>query len=144
MRIGVGMAIAGIALGGAACSDSGSPALDSFVGTWNASSAEFVREAAPVVTVEIIALGGAFRITFNADSTWRAIVTAPQNPPDTSGGTWTVGIDVLTLLTTGQSGNLQFNYVLSGNTITLADGHVTWDFGSGEEPARLNITATKQ
>jgi hypothetical protein len=143
MRIGVGMASVGFVLGLAACSDSG-PSMDSFVGTWNATKAEFVSEADPTVKQEVIALGASFKITFNADSTWRAIMTAPLMAPDTSSGTWSASIDVLTLVTTGASGETQFAYVLSGNTVTLTGGHVEWDFGNGDEPALLNVTATKQ
>ena len=144
MRIGVGMATAGLVFGLVACSDSAAPATDDLVGTWNATAAEFVREADPSESVEIIAQGGSFRITLGANGTWSAIVTAPQITPDTSGGTWTASTDVLTLITTGQAGETQFDYVLSGTTITLTDGHVTWDYGNGDEAARLNITATKQ
>jgi Lipocalin-like domain len=150
MRIGVGMATAGLVLAAAACGDSG-PSMDSFVGTWNATKAEFVSEADATVNADIIALGATFQITFNADSTWRAILTfsalvpaGGQVAPDTSSGTWTSSIDVLTLVTTGQSGNTQFNFVLSGNTLTLTGGHMTWDFGTGDEPAILNVTAVKQ
>ncbi len=143
MRIGVGMATVGLVLGAAACSDSG-PSMDSFVGTWTASKAEFVRVADATDKVEIIAQGGTFRITFNADSTWVATITAPQNVPDTSGGTWSASVDVLTLVTVGLSGQTQFDFVLSGNTVTLTGGHVTWDFGTGDEEALLNVTATKQ
>jgi hypothetical protein len=143
MRIGVGVATVGLVLAVTACSDSG-PSADSFVGTWNASKAEFVRVADATDKVEIVAQGGTFQITFNADSTWAAIITAPQILPDTSHGTWSSSIDVLTLVTVGLSGQTQFDFVLSGNTLTLTGGHVTWDFGTGDEEALLNVTAAKQ
>jgi hypothetical protein len=128
----------------AACSDTG-PSADSFVGTWRATKMEFVRVANPSETVDLIAdLGGSFTITFSADSTWEAIQTVPSVAPDTVDGHWSVSLDVLTLTQTGQSGNRQFTFVLSGDTITLTGGDVEWDFGSGDEAATLSITLTKQ
>lgn len=118
--------------------------MDEFVGTWNATKMEFTRVANPTQKVDIIALGVTFRMTFFADSTWRAILTAPLTQPDTTSGTWTASLDVLTLQQTGQSGEQQFDFVLSGNTVTLTGASVDWDFGTGNEPATLSITATKQ
>ena len=51
---------------------------------------------------------------------------------------------MLTLRETGVSGNVQFDYVLSGNTISLTGGNVDFDFGNGDEAATLNVTAVKQ
>jgi hypothetical protein len=143
MRVGVGMAMAGLVLGAAACSDSG-PSADSFVGTWSATQMEFTRSANPTETVEIIGEGATFRITFKADSTWTAVLTAPGMSPDTSSGTWSASIDVLTIATTGMSGEQQFQFSLSGNTLTLSGANAEWDFGSGDEAATLSITLTKQ
>jgi hypothetical protein len=144
MRSAVGLVIAGLVVGAAACSDSNAPATDEFVGTWNATSMVFTRVADTTQKMDVIALGATFRITFAADSTWQSIQTAPLTQPDTSTGTWAASIDVLTLTQTGQSGNIMFNFVLSGNTVTLTGGNVDWDFGTGDEPAKLSITATKQ
>jgi hypothetical protein len=143
MRVRVGLVLAGLALGAAACSDNSAPPLDTFVGTWNATKMEFTRVANPTDKIDIIALGATFRITFAADSTWQAIMTVPETAPDTTAGTWTASIDVLTLAETGVSGNMQFTYVLSGNTISLSGANVNFDFGSGDEPATLSLTATK-
>ena len=143
MRVTVGMAMAGVVLGAAACSDSG-PSADSFLGTWSATQMEFTRTANPAETVEIIGDGATFKITFAADSTWQAVLTAPGMQPDTSSGTWAASIDVLTIVTTGMSGEQQFDYVLSGTTLTLSGANTDWDFGSGDEAATLSITLTKQ
>ena len=144
MRVSVGMVVGGLALGAAACGDSGGPSADRFVGTWNATKMEFIRVADTTEQVDVIALGATFQITFHADSTWQSILTVPQAQPDTVDGTWTASLDLLSLTQTGQAGNLEFNFVLSGNTVTLTGGDVDWDFGTGDEPAKLSITATKQ
>jgi hypothetical protein len=129
MRVTVGIAIAGLVLGVAACSDSG-PSADSFVGTWDAT--------------RIIGDDGTYRITFNADGTWHAVMTVPGVMVDLPSGTWSASIDVLTIVTTGMSGEQQFDYVLSGNTLTLSGANAEWDFGSGDEPATLSMTLTKR
>jgi hypothetical protein len=144
MRHATGMVTVAVVLGAAACGDSGAPPTDQFVGTWNATKMEFTRVADPTVKQDIIALGAAFQITFAADGTWESVLTVPAEQPDTSGGTWTASLDVLTIVTTGQSGEMMFAFVLSGNTVTLTGANTDWDFGSGGEAATLSITATKQ
>lgn len=143
MQRPMGLIAAGLVLGAAACSDTSAP-MDSFVGTWNATKMVFTSVADTATKLDVIALGATFRMTLAADSTWRAITTEPLATPDTTTGTWSAGVDVLTLEETGQSGNIQFQYVMSGNTVTLTGGSVDFDFGGGDEPATLSITATKQ
>jgi hypothetical protein len=143
MRVTVGIAIAGLVLGVAACSDSG-PSADSFVGTWDATRMEFTRTANPADKEDIIGDDGTYRITFNADGTWHAVMTVPGVMVDLPSGTWSASIDVLTIVTTGMSGEQQFDYVLSGNTLTLSGANAEWDFGSGDEPATLSMTLTKR
>lgn len=144
MRNAAGMVIAGLVLAAAACSDSGAPPTDAFVGTWNATKMEFTRVADTTEKVDVITLGVTFRITFAAADTWQAIMTAPLTQPDTTSGTWTASLDLLTLQETGQAFSVEFQFVLSGNTVTLTGGDVEFDFGTGDEAATLSITATKQ
>jgi hypothetical protein len=144
MRVRMGIAIAGLVLAAAACSDSGAPSIDSFVGTWNATRMEFTRVANPADKEEIIAGGATFQITLKADSTWSGVLTVPPGAADTASGTWSASLDVLTIVTTGMSGEQQFDYVLSGTTLTLSGANTDWDFGSGDEAATLSITLTKQ
>jgi hypothetical protein len=139
----MGLIAAALVLGAAACSDTSAP-MEDLVGTWNATAMVFTRVADTTEKVDVIALGATFRMTLAADSTWTAIQTVPLAVPDTATGTWTASLDVLTLEETGQSGNMQFQYVMSGNTVTLTGGSVDFDFGFGDEPATLSITATKQ
>jgi glutamate synthase domain-containing protein 3 len=144
MRSATGVVTVAVVLGAAACGDSGAPPTDQFVGTWNATKMEFTRVADPTVKQDIIALGAAFQITFAADSTWEWVLTVPGDQPDTSSGTWAASLDVLTIMTTGQSGEMMFAFVLSGNVVTLTGASADWDFGTGIEAATLSITATKQ
>jgi hypothetical protein len=146
MKSAVGLVMAGLVVGGAACSDSGAPATDEFVGTWDALKIEFTRVADTTVKEDIFVTQNArMEVTFFADSTWQSIETIPP-VVDTVGGTWMASIDVLTLTQTGQAGNQQFTFVLSGNTVTLTGGDTDWDFGmgGGDEAAKLSLTLVKR
>jgi hypothetical protein len=69
----------------------------------------------------------------------------PGEPTETRSGTWASSSDVLTLRQTGIAGDLQFDYALSGNTLTASGANGEFDFdGDGAmEPAKLSIVATR-
>jgi hypothetical protein len=135
---------AALVLGGVACGSATDLNPADLVGTWDATKLEFTQVASPGQKVDLVALGGAFSITFNADSSYRAILTAPEASPDTITGTWDGSVDVLTLRETGSTGEQQFDYTLSGSTITLSGADTSFDFGNGDEPAKVGGTLVKR
>jgi hypothetical protein len=143
VRVSKWLALTAVLAVGAACGDQG-PAIPDLVGTWDATKLEFTRVANPSQKVDVIALGATFWIALDADSTWLAVVTIPLSTPDTTTGTWSAGTDVVTLQEDGATGNQQFDYVLSGSTLTLTGANVDYDFGTGDEPATLDVTAVKR
>lgn len=60
-------------------------------------------------------------------------------------GTWQASIDVLTITETGDPFSVQFEFTLSGATLTLTGGDVDFDFnGTGDLPAELDRVLVKQ
>ncbi len=129
-----------------ACSGDGSSTPSSnLVGTWNVSKYELVSTSSPSTKVELISQGGTATIVMKSDGTYQGTSKLPGEPSESVTGTWSASSDVLTMTQVGMSGNMQFNYSLSGSTLTLTGADAEWDFnGDGvEEPAKLNIAATK-
>ena len=130
---------------GACGSDTTGSGLPNLVGVWTITKFEFVRVANPSTKVDLIALGGSGHVTFNSNGTWATTLTFPGLAPLTSSGTYTETATSLTLVDTSQSPSetSTFAMTVSGNVRTATGGTATFDFGSGDEAATLNVTATK-
>lgn len=133
-----------LALGGCK-SNTGPEDVESFLGTWNATKAEFTSAANAGLHVDIVAGGSTVALLFNA-STFTLTITDPGESPVVSGGTWSASTDVLTLTwTSGNTGETQFEYTLSGDSLTLNDGHMMYDFTPGSpEEALLDLILHRQ
>lgn len=132
----------------AACGDgdgNGPPASD-FAGTWDATSMEFTERANPANHVEVIGLGATFVITLSANGTYTATITAPGEAPEVTTGTWSAGADVITIRETGMSGNMQFDYTLVGDNLTMLGGHVEFDIDDddADEECTLDMTLVRR
>lgn len=114
-------------------------------GTWTASRVEFVSTASSPTRVEIVAMGGRVTLALAADRTYTLTTEIPGEPAETERGTWDSSSDVLTLRESGTAGDMQFDYTLSGNTLTAsgADGEFDFDGDGAMEPAKLSIVAAR-
>jgi hypothetical protein len=133
-------------LGTAGCKSSTSPEeAAGLVGTWNATSAEFVSTTNSGQRVNIISQGSTLTLVFDAN-TYVLTISEPGEDPQVRSGSWSASTDVLTLVTTsGGSGETQFDWSLQGNQLTLSGGHVPFDFNKGNfEEAILNMTLVRQ
>jgi hypothetical protein len=138
------LAAAVLALGGCK-SNTGPEDTESFLGTWNATKAEFTSVANSNTHVDIVAGGSTVVLLFNA-TTFTLTVTDPGENPVVSGGNWSASTDIMTLTwTSGSSGESQFEYTLSGDSLALNDGHMMFDFTPGSpEEALLDLVLHRQ
>jgi len=130
---------------GAGCSgDSTGTSLPDLVGTWHATTAVVTSVANPGTSVNLIALGATLQITFNANLSYTSTITVPGEAPEVSNGTYVETANQLTLHDNSSSGSdtIVFGLGLSGGTLSLTGGTpFTFNFGAGEVPARLDVTA---
>ncbi len=131
----------------AACGGDGGtgPGASEITGTWQLTKVLFVSQANPQLSVELIGQGATATLTIDPAKTYMTIVTMPSATPDTTTGTWSLGGDVITMVETGSSGNMQFNISLTGNTLKLSGGHVDFDVNQDgiDEPALLSLEGTQ-
>lgn len=132
------------------CSDSTDPgnvSEDDLAGVWTATQFLLTSTADPAVTVDMIALGGAFTLTINADGTYSEAGLFPGNPPEVESGSGTYVIQGSNLILTENDDPVPFTvaFVLSGNTLTLTSTDETFDFDDDgvEEAATLDMVLTR-
>jgi len=138
---------AAVVLGAVGCKSSTGPADQSdFIGTWNATKAEFTSIANPSTKVDIITQGSSLTVVFSANAVVLTITDPGQNP-EVFSGTWSASMDVMTLTwTSGLSGESQFDWVLAAeDELTLGGGHMPFDFTPGNpEEAFLDLILVRQ
>ena len=138
--------IIGALILGAGCKKSPTPPdQDTFIGTWQATKAEFVNVAVPGTKVDVVAQGGTVTLVLAATT---AVLTISElgESPLVYNATWSAGSDVLTLAwTSGSTGEAQFDFTLNGDNLTMDGGHVPFDFTEGNfEEAILNLRLVRQ
>jgi Lipocalin-like domain len=123
-----------------------SPSSQGLPGVWRATRAEYTNGSNPGQRLEVVARGTTLVLTLNAGSTYTLTITDPGEAGTTANGSWSATQDVLTLKPSNITGEIQFDMVLSGSTLTLSGGHVLFDFGDGSGPQEsiLNATLTRQ
>ncbi len=138
-------ALPALALASISCSDSTAVDPESLVGTWDGTKLEFARVADPQDKEDVIGdLGGDFVITLAANGGCTGQLTVPPDPMENMTGTWSASADVFTLHWSGDTHTTQFDMTLSGNTLTLAGGDVEYNFGIGDEAAKLTVVLVKR
>jgi hypothetical protein len=137
--------VAAALIGFSGCKSSTAPDADSFIGTWDATKAEFTSVANPSTKVDIIPEGWTLVLVFNA-STFTMTIQEPGAAAWVGSGTWSNSMDTMTLTwTSGSSGESQFDFVLDGDHLTLEGGHMPFEFTAGNhEEAILNLNLTKR
>lgn len=136
--------VAALALGGGCKSSTGPEDRDDFIGNWGATKAEFVSLADSNTKVDIVAQGSTVTLVFDA-TTAILTITDPVDGPTSYSATWAASTDVLTLTwTSGMFGESQFDFVLSGDHLTMEGGHMPFEFTPGNvEEALLNLTLVR-
>jgi len=128
------------------CGEDGTgPSLASIVGTWTVTKAEVVSVANPSTRTELVALGPTASLVLNSNQTFARTATFPGEAPEVATGPYTYTSGHLTLNITSSSPpeTLSFTLALSGNTMTLTGATISFEFGTIEEQATLNLTLTK-
>lgn len=130
------------------CGGSGSPtapSAETLSGTWKATSAEFVSASNSSLRVEVVSRGTSVTLTIESSGAYTQRIAAPNQPEETSTGSWSASSDVLTLRPSGMSFNIQFDMTLNGNSLTLRGGHVLFDVNGddSDEETILNLTMTR-
>jgi hypothetical protein len=138
----------GVAL--AACSGDGGTAPDptTFNGTWVATKVEYTSVANPATKVEVIALGASLTVQLNNNGSYTSTLTMPGEAPEATTGTWNASAEVFTLhwLEGGFTHEMQFDWTMSGPTLSLVGADSDFDFAGNDEflPAKLNVTLVRQ
>ena len=120
--------------------------LTTLAGTWKATKAEFVSTSNSSVRVEIVAMGTTLTLALDSGGTYTQKIVDPGQAGQTTSGTWTATQETLALKPAGMTWDIQFNMILSGNTLTLSGGHVAFDVnGDGRDEETLAyFTLTRQ
>jgi hypothetical protein len=124
------------------CSGDGGASVEDLAQTYDASEMVYTDSADPSRTADVIAAGATFRITLNENGTYDSVFTPPGDPAETLTGTWEASTDVMTIIEDGQSGDTQFDYEFSVDTLILTGGSAEYDFDGDSVPedAKLDIT----
>jgi len=117
--------------------------VEDLVGTWNATQFVFSDFGDPVTDYDVIASGGAVTLTIQANNTYAISFTLPGSAPEMDDGTWALSGSTLTL-DAGTVDETVLSISLSGNTLTFHSTDITFDFGDGDVPAKLDATLTRQ
>ena len=145
-RIHEGMLLALATAAVAGCSsDSTGLSIPDIVGTWHATKFEFVATANSSTKTDVIALGGVATVVLRADATFTITLTAPGQQPIVSSGSYSETATTLTIIITSETPTqtVTFTMDVSGSTMSLTGGVATFDFGSGDVPAFVNLTLVK-
>ena len=135
-----------VAVGGTLAACSSSPPTTpttppNVAGSWNITKFQFVSVANASTTIDELAGGVTATLTMTATA-----YTISSGGNNVLVGTYTETATTLVVHGTDSGGNaetLNFVFGLNGSTITLTGATTNHDFGSGEVPSYLNITATK-
>jgi hypothetical protein len=150
MRARLAVVLAAAAFGACGGSDSGftsaSQATETLTGTWRATKAEYTNRSNAGQKVDVVARGSAVTLVLENGGTFSLTIVDPGQPGNVVTGTWTASRDVLTIVRAGQSGETQFDMVLSGASLSLSGGHVQFDVNEDGalEECVLNMTLTRQ
>lgn len=125
-----------------ACGDGGNaPNRSEFAGTWDGTKLEFTRVGNPSQAVDVVAAGGTLVAVLDEGGTYQWTVTPAGGAPETSSGTWSASADVFTIRETGMSGEMQFDWRMSGGTLSLSGADGDYDFNDDGTPEDAKVSA---
>ncbi len=150
MRASMDVLAVSLLVGVAACGSSPSgPKEQSLVGTWAATSVQFVSTEG-LGTVDVINdHGGTGTLVLNADHTFTFDCTDPGHQDIALTGTWETpepgDLALHMPAPPGMTNEMDFSVSLSGNTLTLKGAHREYDFNGDGVPheARLNLALAR-
>jgi hypothetical protein len=138
----------GVALAGCSGDGGTAPNPTTFDGTWVATKVEYTSVANPATKVEVIALGASLTVQFNTNGSYTSTLTMPGETPEATAGTWSASAEVFTLtwFEAGFTHEMQFDWTMSGATLTMVGADSDFDFAGDDElvPAKLNVTLVRQ
>jgi hypothetical protein len=127
--------------------DSTGSSLADILGTWHATAIQATSKSNSANTANLYAQGARLQVTFNADLTYSSSIMLPGQAADNSMGSYLKTATNITLTGDQASGGeiIAFTYLYSkGNgTLKLSGGSISFDFGTGDEASKLEITLTK-
>jgi len=121
-----------------ACSDAVSP--DYLAGTWTATKMEFRDPANPSTSVDLIAEGAEFTMTFTADGSVQTSQTQAGST-ETQSGIYTLNGSNIVLKFGSQSLGGIIEKTDAGLSLFIFAG-IAFDFGEGDVPAELSLLLT--
>ena len=93
-------------------------------------------------------LPASLTVQLNTNGSYTSTLTMPGEAPEATTGTWDASAEVFTLtrLEGGFTHEMQFDWTLSGATLTLVGADSDFDFAGHDEflPAKLNVTLVRQ
>ena len=139
MRIGAVM----LTVWGLSCSTATGIQLADLAGTWTAQSLVFTNAANAGQTFDIIANGGSYAVTLEANGDYTSSFTFAQES-ETASGTYVVTGTIMTLAESGQGSPEDYQVTRDGNNMTLI-GTNSWDFDNDgtDEDAILMVMLTR-
>ena len=133
-----------------ACSSSptspSQPTEQTLAGTWRATTMQYSNLANASQTVEVVSKGTTAVLVLDTGGSFTFTIAPSSGPATIFSGTWNASGDVLTLLPTQWQGNVQFEMVFSGNSLTLTEGHMPYDVNNDTlmEECLVNLTMARQ
>ena len=94
------------------------------------------------MTIDVIAAGGAWTFTIISDGSYTGTVTTPGVGTFPVSGTSTI-VDNFSMVVHQGAQIFHISYTLAGNTWILTHTDGAYDFGSGQQASRQNITAIR-
>ena len=123
-----------IGLGAAACGDDevgpGEWTIDDLVGTWVITQLEYTADDDNEQTFDVIDEGTTGTIVINGNGNYTLTLSAPGPITSTTTGTFTID-DNGNVVDSNEAGNV--NIARSGDTITIRDESVSFDFDEDPE-----------
>ena len=126
-----------------ACGDDNGngPNRNSIVGTWDATSMEFVLKSNPAVRVDAVnEFAATVTVVFDDDDSFTILLQVPGEPDELITGTWSMSGNTITLNPDGEPFDWQFSISLSGDTLTLEGGDVAFDVDDDGDEDECDLT----
>lgn len=126
-----------------ACGDDNGngPNRNSIVGTWDATSMEFVLKSNPAIRVDAVnEFAATVTVVFNDDDSFTILLQVPGEPDELITGTWSMSGNTITLNPDGEPFDWQFSISLSGDTLTLEGGDVAFDVDDDGDEDECDLT----
>jgi hypothetical protein len=123
----------------AGCSDASGPSADDLIGLWGGLRFEYLSDADPSQSFDLIADAGAtFSLELVSGGTYESSLNVPGSAPLPGSGTYAVSSGKLTL--TSDAGARQvFEIDFSGTLLELVDRDASYDFDGDQAPDAADL-----